>query len=573
VDVDVDTNIAQRRLPSSAHTSSLLALISYIALAVLFFGRGVVSAPNDRVVGDAGSDKTIFMWALEWWPRALADAKDPLNADVVWAPNGMDLSWVAAIPGAAYVATPLTSIVGPVTSYNVLALLAPATAAWTAFFLGRWVTSSFWPGFVCGLLFGFSSYEIGHTIGHLNLTLVAVIPLAVLLVLRRATEELSARRYIAYLTIVLSAQFLVSTETFLTLLGVGVLALAFGWWILERQRRSAVHKTAIDTFLSLVLTAIVVCPYLIHAFVLTGPAWAPTRDPFDAAADIANFAVPRRWTWLRPPGGDELARRFTANPVESTAYLGVPLIAIVVLFAARRGRPRAHVLLLALLGTTILFSLGPWVRIAGTTIAVGPGYALAHLPVTRNALPVRLTLFVALFAGLVCAIWLAERPQSRLRWLAGCAAVIALLPTWSTSFWSADVERSTFFSDRHAKRTFDGDDTVLVLPYGRSGWSMLWQAESDFAYRMAGGRLGNLPPDEQRWLPVLRSLAGAEVTPQARRMFRRFLEEHRVDAIVIAPGTRRPQRKMITALGLVPRRIADALVYTLRPQSMVTPMR
>jgi hypothetical protein len=212
-------------------------------------------------------------------------------------------------------------------------------------------------------------------------------------------------------------------------------------------------------------------------------------------------------------------------------------------------------------------------RLAGTTIAVGPGYALAHLPVTRNALPVRLTLFVELFAGLVCAIWLAERTQSRLRWLAACAAVIALLPTWSTSFWSADVERSTFFSDGYAERRFNADDTVLVLPYGKSGWSMLWQAESDFAYRMAGGRLGNLPPDEQRWLPVLRSLAGAEVTPDARQMLRPFLEEHRVDAIVVAPGTRKPQRELVTALGLGPQRITDALVYTLRPRSMVTPMR
>ena len=94
---------------------------------------------------------------------------------------------------------------------------------------------------------------------------------------------------------------------------------------------------------------------------------------------------------------------------------------------------------------------------------------------------------------------------------------------------------------------------------------MLWQAESRFAYRMTGGRLGNLPPDEQRWLPVLRSLAGAVVTPEARRMLRPFLEEHRVDAIVVAPGTRTPQRDMVNALGLVPQRIADALIHTLPP--------
>lgn len=541
---------------------SLLALVAYCGISVLLFGRGVVGSPHEHVVGDRGSDKTIFVWAFEWFPYALARLEDPLSAEVVWAPDGMDLSWVAASPGAALLFSPFTYVFGPVVAYNLAALLAPAAACTTAFLLGRWVTGSFWPAFVCGLLFGFSSYEVGQTIGHLHLTLVFPIPLCLLLVLRRFGHELTRARFVGYLTATLSLQFLFSTEVFLLLVGVGLLSLVLAWWVLGPTARADLRTVATESVGALIATAVVVSPYLVHALVLTGPSWAPTRSPLDAAADVANFVVPRNWTWLQPPGSEEIARRFTANPVESTAYLGLPLVAVVVHFALKRGRPRPQVLLLVVLAATAFVSLGAWVRIAGTTVAVGPWQVFARLPLTKSALPVRLTLFVALFAALVCAIWLVER-RSRLRWSIAAVAIVVLLPTPSTAFWTADVPRSTFFSGGAVARRFDPDDVLLVLPYGRAGWSMAWQAESGFAYRMAGGRLGNLPPDEQRWQPLLHVLAGRPVTPEARRLLPAFLAEHGVDAVVVAPGTRPGPRQLVETLDVEPVRVDDARVYLL----------
>jgi hypothetical protein len=423
------------------------------------------------------------------------------------------------------------------------------------------VTDTFGPAFLCGLLFGFSSFVTGHTIGHLNLTLIFLIPVCALLILRRYNGELTRSRFIAYLTTALSLQFLFSTEVFVLLLGVAILAIVLAWWVLERSRRTRLRTIAIDSVWALAATGVVVSPYLVHALVLTGPSWAPTRSPLDAAADVANFVVPRSWTWLQPPGSAEIARRFTANPVESTAYLGLPLMVIVAHFALRRGRPRGHRLLLALLGATAFVSLGAWVRVAGTTVAVGPWQLFARIPVAKSALPVRLTLFVALFTALVCALWLAEKPHSRIRWAIAVAAVVVLLPTPSAAFWTADVPRSSFFSGGTAAAMFGRDDTVLVLPYGRAGWSMAWQAESRFAYRMAGGRLGNLPPEEQRWQPLLHVLAGRPTTDQAVTLLPSFLEQHDVDAIVVARGARASPRRLIETLGIEPVRIRDALVY------------
>lgn len=548
----------------STHAPGLLALVFYALGSVLLFGRGVLASPSETVVGDAGSDKTIVMWALEWWPYDIRHGGDPFSADVVWAPEGMDLAWVTAVPGAAFLAAPLTHLAGPVATYNTLALLAPAMAAWTAFLLARWITDAFGPALVAGVVFGFSSFEVGHTIGHLNLTTTFAIPLCTLFVLRRYVGELARTRFLVYLTLTLSIQFLLSTELFLTLVGFGLGAAALAWWLLERDDRVALRTTTIESVCAVGLTTLVVSPYLIHAFLLTGLSWAPTRDPIAASADLANFIVPRRWTWLRPPWSDEIAARFTANPVESTAYLGLPLVAIIVLFALRRGRPWTHRLLLMLLALTAFVSLGAWIRLAGTTIAVGVGQILSRAPVTKNALPVRLSLFVALCAALVCALWLAEQRRSPLRWLLALTAVVALLPAPAQSFWTSDVQRSEFFTNGHAAERFAEDDTVLVLPYGKSGWSMLWQAETGFAYRIAGGRLGNLPPSEQRWRPVLQALAGAQTTPEATGQLPAFLREHGVDAIVVVPSqTRNRVERLVATLGVEPAHIADALVYQL----------
>jgi hypothetical protein len=187
---------AYRRFPAVG------ALGLYIGLAVVFFALGVVGAPGQRVVGD-GADLSIFVWSFVWWPRAIAHLHDPFVANVVWAPHGIDLVWTTTVPGASLLGFPLTFLAGPVVAYNVFAVAGPALAGWTAFLLARHLTGAFASALVAGYLFGFSSYELGQTVGRLHLTLVFLIPVCALLAVRRFDGGLTGGRFVALLALAL----------------------------------------------------------------------------------------------------------------------------------------------------------------------------------------------------------------------------------------------------------------------------------------------------------------------------------------------------------------------------------
>jgi hypothetical protein len=528
------------------------ALAVYAAVAVLLFGRDVLAHPTNEIVGDAGADKTLYLWAFEWWPWAIRRGLDPLHVTVDWIPHGFDLGLGTAGGGLALLAWPLTTLAGPVAAYNVLALAAPALAAAAAFALSHLVTNRFWPSLVGGWIFGFSSYEQGHLLGHLPLAFDALVPLAACLVLLRAHGSLSARSFVAALALVLAAQFLIVTQVFFSLVLMGGIAAGAALLLYRRPVRRIVLEAAGAAAAAVAL----VSPVLVYA--LVSHAAAPARSPFAESADVLSFVVPTRRTWLRPPGAEALAGHFTGTGAELGAYLGLPFVALVVL-ALRRPRSRDRLLLVLVLGSAAVLSLGTRVKVAGVVVGIAPWTLLARLPLVGSALPVRLTLYTSLLAGLLVALALAERP-SRGRWALAACGVVATLPNLALPMWHSQVPRPAFFARGASVGALPAGANVLVLPYGPGGWSMLWQAEAQFRFRMVGGHFAlRVTPQERPWRDVYTGLNAGRVTP---KRLRAFLAAHCVDRVVVAPGTRPGARRLVAAaVPSPPLRVRDALVY------------
>lgn len=541
----------------SGARQTAVAVVTYTAAAVALFGRSVLLHPRTTVVGDGGADKTLYMWAFEWWPRAIRHWHNPLDVSVAWMPHGFDLGLGTAGGGLALLASPLTAHSGPILAYNVLALAAPAVAATTAFVLAREVTGRFAPSLVGGWIFGFSSYELGHLLGHLPLAFTGLVRLIPYLVLRRQRGTIRRGPFVLLLATVLTGQFLIVTQLFFSVVLVGAIAAGGAFLLLGR----AVRRVSIEAVAALVLTTVLVSPVLIYAAV--SHAAAPARSPFAESADVLNFFVPTRRTWLHTAGTDAIASRFTGTGAELGTYLSLPFLALAALAALRRPRTRTRLLLVVVVLATAILSLGTRVKVAGTVVGIGPWTVLARLPLVGSALPVRLTLYTSLFAGLLAALALADR-SSKLRWVLATCGIVATLPNLQLPTWHSPVPQPAVFTDGRYRDAIPRNSTVLVLPYGPAGWSMLWQAESHFRFRIVGGHFAlRVTPEERAWSDVYAGLGTGRVTPERLRA---FLTAHGVSRIVVAPGTRPGARRLArVAAGTAGRAYADAVVYTLEP--------
>ena len=244
-------------------------------------------------VGSYGSDQACFAWSLAWWPHAIEHGIHPLLTHLVYAPDGWNLAWTSSIPGPALLAWPLTAAVGPVVAYDVLALAAPALAAWCTYLLCRELGSGAPAALAGGLVFGFGTYETAETLNHLNLALVFTLPLAGLVVARYLRGSLSDRRFVAYFALCVVGVFATFLETlFWATLG-GAFALGMGLVFTRGRDRALLFRCLLLSVLAYAIALVVAAPYLWVALAHPDPLGISGRG-FEL--DLANLIIPTRVT-------------------------------------------------------------------------------------------------------------------------------------------------------------------------------------------------------------------------------------------------------------------------------------
>ena len=523
-----------------------LPLLGYAVFTLLWIGRGVALHPTTRVLGNADRDKALLMWSFSWWPHAIAHGLDPFVSKVVWAPHGVDLAWVTSSPTLSLLLTPFTETLGPVFSYNLAALAAPPLAAWTTYLLARRITRNVPGSLIAGFLFGFSPYVISQSITHLNLSFVCLVPLAGLLAVRFFDGDLGRWRYAALLALVLTAQFGISTEIFATFTVFAAICLALAVWLLDARPQLA--ALARYTALGYLATAVVVSPYLVHAF-LRSTAIVRRLSTIHSL-DLANVFFPTETTWLRPPRDVSLVFVTSGLP-ELGGYIGIPLF-LLVLYAVQihaTARVRRGIWLLAFAALIAeAFALGTTVTLANHPGPPGVWAALRHLPALGEAIPIRFVMYTALCLALIAALWLAQPGPRLWRFVLAGAAVVSFLPTPSSAFWTANAHQPPFFATSIYRQYIHPGDRALVFPYawGQS-WSMLWQAETGFRFSMIGGHVGQvIIPAECQWAGAWGSLSGG-LPRGGQAQFRRFILAHHVTVIIEAPHTESWSRRLIHA--------------------------
>jgi hypothetical protein len=572
-----------RRAPAPApgrlehRARSVWVFLGYLAVAILFFGIPVLPHMTTRYIGLAGprlgpgvADPGFYMWSFAWWPHALTHGINPFFTHAVWAPVGFNIAWTTSVPGAALAAWPITALFGPVASYNAWMLLAPALAAWSAFLLCRHVTKAFWPSVAGGFLFGFSSYELAQMTTHLDLSLVFVVPLVIYLVLKRLDGEISVRRFVALFTLALVAQFSFFLEVFFSMTVFGAIVLLVALALADPDTRARLRQATKHIGVAYLAAGVIVSPYLyyavVHGLPPSFPAW-PTRY----SSDLLNFVWPTRVAAVNGGAGFQaIARHFRAGLGEEGAYFGL-LLVVVGAFALRQWRTLAGKLLTITFLIVSILSLGPRLHLDGTAKIPLPWGAVSRLPLADNALPARFVLYAWLAVALMVAIWLSTGPKGRwtgTRWAVVSLSAALLFPNLSVPLWRSSDHVPSFISTGTYRSYIAPGQNVLVIPAGSRGFSMLWQAKTNFAFSMSGGYVScAIPPEFQRW-PIMYTFLSGRLIPDYPRQLLAFLAANHIGTILVADDAVGPWTLLFATIPTTSFQVGGVTVYRPSTESL-----
>lgn len=512
-----------------------LPLLIYAGVAFLLFGRGGLW--RGGVLG-YGPDPVTLTWFLNWWPFALGHGLNPFVTHYVWFPHGFNLAWATSVPLLALLMAPVTWLASPLLSFNLLTLAAPALAAWTGFLLCEDITEDWLAALVGGYLFGFSSYELGQLVGHLNLDFICLVPLVVLLSLRRARGDLSGRAYIAGLTACLLAELGIATEILATLCVFGAGSWAVFLLFARGDERGRLWRMAFEIVAAALLTMLLAAPFFY--FLVKGLADVPPSINAAQAyvTDPRNFLIPTNITWLNSPYFAPIAAQFAGNGSEQGGYLGLPLLLLLGLFYIRQ-ISRAYVFpLLVVTMSLMICSLGPLLRIGQVVTHIPLPWLLSQdLPLIGCSLPSRFSMYIALATAIAAAMMLAgARGWWRgLCYVLAAAAVISLLPRPALVPW-LPWPANPFFTARNITAQLGRMPNLLIFPFAQNGPGMAWQLDAHMSFTQTGGYAGFIPAAEAGY-PEFNTLAFGAPLADAAEALDRICAGHDVDYILLGPGT------------------------------------
>jgi len=551
--------LVTRAESASPAVQGLAALVVYLAIWILTETFPLLAHPGRPQLDQLSTDPNFYVWSLRWWPYAVAHGLNPLYSTLIGAPTGYDLAWVTSIPPLGLLAFPVTELAGPVVTFNLLVIVAIPLSGWAAFVVCRRLTGRFWASLAGGAVYGFSAYEMNHIFsGQLNLAFAALLPLMAYLMLAWRDRVIGSRTFVPLLALAMAVQFYLFLETFADMTGVLVLGLAVGYLLADRPDRKLVAGLSFRVGIAYAIAIVLASPYLKYAL-SHQPAGFASR-PDSASLKLASLVVP--WS-SQTFGLGWLARAAAplAGP-DLDGYVSIPLLAIAVALCAVAWRRRMTRFLIVTVVLLILLALGPTLHIDSLHAIVRlPWGRVWSLPIARSAYPVRLMVFVFLALAVMTAVWLAG-PSKRwwIRWplaLLAAAAIVANTPPLALQDQSGFP---AFITTGEYRQYLSPGETVVALSE-RGNVALLWQAQTDFYPKVAGGFINKAITGYDGVPFPVAELARRGLTKRDVQRFHSYLTTAKVGAILVEENEAGSWPAIFSRLGLHGQAVGGVIVY------------
>jgi hypothetical protein len=472
-------------------------------------GRLWVDPAGRWQIGDI-QDVDQATWFIRYTAAAVQHFQLPaLLTMAMNAPHGVNLMWNTSLLLPGVVVAPVTLLFGPQVSLTLLLVLGFAGSATAMFYVLRWWGASTIAAVLGGALYGFSPALVNSGIGHYSLVLAMVLPLLLDRLLRIVTGRGGHPvRNGIWLGALAAAQLFISEEALVDAAIAAVVLLV----VLVACRPREVRARLAGSLAGLgaaVVVALVLCARALwvqfHGVPVKGATATVIIQYNGRLTNLGTlpyaFFVPARSVFLHSTGTAYTAAHYPQPTPEYLAYLGIPLLILLVLAVIRFWRDmRIRVAGLTCLGLEWL-GLGARPLIPGTVQLPAfllPWQYVQHLPLLGGMVPDRLCILADAAAAVVLAFAL-DRARSTAMpfaaWRDGAliatgVAVLALLPLVPSPYQAAGVRPvpagwSSTFSALHLR----SDARVLLAPYPYAGTSQMlrWQAATGQPGTMIGG--------------------------------------------------------------------------------------
>jgi hypothetical protein len=486
------------RIPRPAALQGLLALAAYLAVFVIGFGLPLASHLNVPNIRQYWTDPQFYAWSLRWWPYAVSHWTNPLFSNQIGAPHGYDLAWASTTPSVDLLMWPVTAAFGVLVSYNIVLLLVPPVSAWAAFITARRLTGRFWAALLAGAVYGFAPYELTHNWqGQPNLTVIALFPLMMYLVLRWWDGTLGRIGFIAWMTAAMALEFYTFNEAFAEMTAVWAGALVIGIAVAGAAARRKAARLAGLTAIAYAGAVILAAPYLIYS--LRHFQGALTRQQPAFSLQFMRLIVPTSQQMFGLTPLVAYSNHIGRGGIDD--YVGIPLLVVLLLLAVFAWSSRLNRLLAIGFVFVLALAAGPVLSITTHNAYTLPWSGLWSLPIARSAEPSRFIVFGLLALAIALALFLAAPARNKLllaaRWGLGLLAVAAIITDTPTSYQAVSPLPPNYHPPAAMR-------AVNQLP--------------DFLTAPGGDRRGAHPPGERRdAVPGQRQL----LLPDRRRVHQR----------------------------------------------------
>ncbi len=412
-----------------------------------------------------GYDQNLFEW---FFAVAAKSPRDVLFSTLQNSPAGVNMMANTSVLGLGIPLAPVTWLFGPSFTWALVLTGGVAGSAFAWYWLiSRHITTSRTGAVIGGAFCAFAPPMISHGWSHPNFVSLFVLPLIIaqLIRIRHGGSGIVLGFLLAY-------QVFLGEEP---LLIAGTALLVYGLVRREVLTRAMFRGLGVAALVALPLAAY---PLWMQFF---GPQSYSHMEHGPARNDLAAFVVP-----------DE----FAPNPTEVNAYLGWPLVILVVVLGIWLWRVAAARALTITAAVMAVLSLGWELTVAGVHTGIPlPWLVVSKLPLYDSVIGSRLSMACVPVIGILLAMGSeriltlaahATHVPLRLLWFGALtAALLPIVPIPKDVVTRPDTP--AFFT--HWQNYVTAGKTVVTVPLASSENSLPlhWQVDGGLKFPLAEG--------------------------------------------------------------------------------------